>query len=510
MDFVALIIFLVIHYLRPQEWSETINSLRPVQVLACISVFAIIQRRQSVRLKDLWSAPQDYMVTAYFAWTVFASPSPLRTFSAIFPLVFFYFLGVLILNTLPRIRTLLNFWAFSIVCISALAIASTAGFDPFEGAPITNGHMKGRLILNLSIFNNPNALAHAIVPVIPMLYYLLFWRKLFSKALIVVAAIPLTCIYMTLSKGAFVCAAVIIYVMLTFGRPRTVQITMTVLAFVFGTTLLYSLPRMTELNTSKTDEAIQGRVAAFRFGLEQMNRLRFGHGLGNFSDEFYRRGPMRKVKRMGYTNHHLVVRYVWEHYYKAPHSAFVQNGADLGYMGLFLFVGILYTCGRTLILAKVANDEEELIRRVLFAVLVSFAVSSWMVDFCYRATFFFIAAATSAFHRHLRGQFALPAARGAPDTMDEDAPRLITVKRERSPAGSLLPVGAPTIEIHPVSVATLSEAPARGRTEVDVEPAPTPSRGSISWERLRLADIAVTYLLTQLAVQFWIYLIRTM
>ncbi len=37
--------------------------------------------------------------------------------------------------------------------------------------------MKGRLILNLSIFNNPNGLGHSVVPAIPMLYYYLIYRR---------------------------------------------------------------------------------------------------------------------------------------------------------------------------------------------------------------------------------------------------------------------------------------------------------------------------------------------
>lgn len=527
MDYVSLIAFLVMQYLRPQEWSSFFNALRPVQVLAAISLLAIIQRRQPVRKKDLWSTPHDYVITAYFAWTVFASPTRWDTFKAIYPLIFFYFLGVLVLNTIPRLKMLLAWWAGAIIAISALAIMGSYGFDPFDSYALTSGPMKGRLVLNLSIYNNPNALAHAIVPVIPMLYYLLFWKRIFAKPLLGIIIVPATAVMMTESKGAFLSAAVTIFATLTFGRPKTVQITMAVLAAMFGGTMMYALPRMNELKETKTDDAIQGRVAAYEFGLKQMDTLPRGHGLGNFTPMFLKYGPLREERRtrMGRVNNRatLLVRYEMVHYAKAPHSAYVQNGADLGYTGFFLFIGILYLCGRTLITAKTANDDEELIRRTLFAMLLWYTVSSWMVDFCYRATFFFLVAATSAFHRHMRGQFVeAPTPTEAEEERDPLPPpwQLERVPPEETVAATTAK-GPVTIDVAPVSVETVESAPVATVAAVqtvprppiisapveDEEPAPA-SQGFIKWNRLGLFDLAMTYALTSLAVRFWRYVIH--
>ncbi len=518
MDFVALLLFLAMQYLRPQEWSSAFNALRPVQVLALLSIWAMFQRKKPIRAKDLWSSPQDYVVTAYFVWTVYASPTHKDTWWAIFPLVFFYFIAVLTLNSLPRMKTFLSVWAASIVAVAVLALASTVGFDPFGSADLTNGPMKGRLVLNLSIFNNPNSLAHGLVPVIPMLFYLLFWKRVFAKPLLAIVIIPITAILMTLSKGAFVSGAVVIFATLTFGRPKTVQITMAVLAAMFGGTMLYALPRMNELRDTKNDEAIQGRVAAFTFGLKQMETLTYGHGLGNFSPNFLKYGPLKREKRarMGQVNGRatIIVTYVWVHYSKAPHSGYVQNGSDLGYTGFFIFIGILYTCLRTLVMAKTVNDEEELIRRTLFAVVLWYAVSSWMVDFCYRSTFFFLAAATSAFHRHLRGQFV-----ATPGEPDEDAPELPAPAwhPEPLPAGNFsAPDGPVTIDVAPVSVETVKEAASAVGVQVEAAPSTdeaataTAPHGSINWQRLGLIDLGMTYLLTTLAIRFWRYLILNM
>ncbi len=56
--------------------------------------------------------------------------------------------------------------------------------------------------------------------------------------------------------------------------------------------------------------------------------------------------------------------------------------------------------------ARTQTPDEERIRRMLFVLVVSYIVSSWMVDFEYRPTFFMFTAAIAAFHRHLLGLIA--------------------------------------------------------------------------------------------------------
>jgi hypothetical protein len=513
MDYTALVLFLILHYVRPQEWFSFVNALKPVQVLAALALYAIYQRKKPVRMRDLWSTPHDYMVTAYFAWTIFASPTPKDTFRNILPLIFFYFVGVLTLNTLPRLTRFLGYWAWCIFFIATLAMLSTIGIDPLHSNDLIESWLKGRLAVNLSIFNNPNSLGHAIVPVIPLLYYLLFWKKTFGKVRIVILVIPIACIFMTLSKGAFVSAALTFFATLTFGRPKRVQIAMVIGAALFGGTLLYALPRMNELNHSKTDQAIQGRVAAMTFGMQQMLTKTYGHGLGNFTAEFYKHGPMEATKHVRLKDGYPLVYYVRKHYYKAPHSAYNQNGADLGFTGFMLFIGVMYTCLRTLIFAKTANDEEELVRRCLFAIVLSYAVSSWMVDFCYRPTFFLFTAATSALHRHLRGAFEPVAGKKEEDDDAEEPPvespwRQPILPPPTPPALEVITVGnAAVATLPPPALATAAFGP----PPPGEEPEPAPAHhGTIAWERFGLLDLALTYVLAKLAVRFWQHLIESM
>lgn len=509
MDYIALVIFLGLHYIRPQEWFPWVAALKPVQLSAAIAAATIVFRGQAVRLRDLIRTPHDWFVAAYFAWTVFASPTPRATFSAILPLIFFYVVSVLVLNSTPRIKNFLSWWAAFIVIVSALSLASMIGFDPLDSLRITEGRMKGRLVLNLSIFNNPNALGHALVPAIPILYYVLFWKRLFTKAIIIVLAIPLATIYFTQSKGAFLCAGITVLATLTFGRPRWAQVAMITFAFLFGSTILSTLPRMNELEKSKTDDAIQGRVAAFSFGLEQMRRLTYGHGLGNFQTEFRARGPTRPEKEVISMNGRTQVRWVQRHYTKAPHSAYVQNGADLGYFGFALFIGILYCNVRTLAQARTSSDEEELLRRALFGVVISFAVSSWMVDFCYRPTFFFFTAAVSGLHRIL----LRTENESEEEAEEESAPALTPPPwmARLEPAGMVggTPVVAATALAQPEVV---NVAPVQRMRDDDDEESEysEPNTPGLKWDRIQIKDIVLTYVCTEIAIRVWIYAIGHM
>ncbi len=383
MDFVSIILFLVMYYIRPQEWGALFSTLHFVQLVMFMSVITLFFRERSVRLADLLKTPHDWAMLAFFSWIVLTSSSRWETFKEVLPLAVFYLVIVQTLVSAPRIRKFVGWWAVLIVALAALAIASEYGFDPLQSFDITHGRMQGRLTINLSIFKNPNALGHNVVPAIPMLYFLFVWKRpIFLKVVgVALILIPLWCIYLTLSKGAFLCCGVTLLATQTFGRPKAVQAIIIAAAILFGGAVLWKLPRMTELDKSRGDAAIQGRVAAFEHGLSRLETHTFGVGYGEWLNDFY------AAKR----------------YKKAAHSSYVQTGAELGKTGLFLFFGVLFCNLRTLVTAKTTNVNDERIRRCLFVLVVSYMSSSWMIDFGYRPSYFMFSAAIAAFHRHLSG-----------------------------------------------------------------------------------------------------------
>ena len=408
MDLISVILFLAMYYLRPHEWPGPFSSLHPVQLTMIMGLAALASREKQVRLKDLVQTPHDYALIFFFAWLCFTSGSPYSNFKSIANLIVFYGVIVQTLNSVRRMEIFLTWWCVFILAVSLLAVASESGFDPFGSYQLTHWFMKDRLTLNLSIFNNPNALAHSVVPVIPMLYFLLLWKRplLIKKLALLTLVPPLYCIYLTVSKGAFISGFATLIVTLIFGRPKYVQIAILTAAIVLGTGALYALPRMTELNKSKSDEAIQGRIAAYTYGYKCVTTMWAGIGYNNWMWGFYNQSRRYKiVKEPRMVNHVLTVRprLVPERYAKAAHGSFNNMGAELGFTGLALFFGMVWCSIRTLTTCKVSDVEEERVRRILFVLMVSYLVSSWMVDFGYRPTFFMFTAATAAFHRHLRG-----------------------------------------------------------------------------------------------------------
>ncbi|HEX4084241.1 MAG TPA: O-antigen ligase family protein, partial [Chthoniobacteraceae bacterium] len=389
---------------------------------------------------------------------------------------------------------------------------------------------------------------HSILPVVPLVYFLFFWRQRMMKAGLILLIIPLYCIFLTESKGAFLCGFVTLLATLMFGRSRAWQIVILAIALGFGYGALYALPRMGELRHSKTDPAIQGRIAAFTYGIQLMRTHLFGVGLGNFEDSFLRYGPLQKKvtyrflpgRRIGASTdqpaHELnaerrpVIR--WEHYSKATHSAYNQNGAELGYVGLFLFVGILYCSLRTLVLMRCTDDDEERIRRALFATVVAYATSSWMVDFCYRPTFFMFVAAISAFHRHLLSKQAAentvaeppkPAIPGRPwirrlPPVTVPGIALARLPEPMAPGMAAMPASAMAF------AAAIEPGPRRGAMQgpairfPDNAARPGLQRRTFEekvlkrflWNRLGIMDIIIILILTWAAIQYWKHLIITM
>jgi hypothetical protein len=254
----------------------------------------------------------------------------------------------------------------------------------------------------------------------------------------------------------------------------------------------------------------------------------FGIGLGNFEETFLRDGPTEKVRIRRSTSRGDKFIWVSRHYAKATHSSYNQNGAELGYVGLFLFVGILYCCIRTLLLVKSTDDDEERIRRALFAMVVAYAASSWMVDFCYRPTFFLMVAAVSAFHRHLLRQNS---AAGEPVEQKPAVPsrpwlRLPPIRMPGIPLPGLaapMPAGSVASQMSPASLGSSPVDPATAL----IRPHGATGRRVLAWHkpefslkeallkkfiwtRLGLPDLLIMLVLTWATILYWQHLIKTM
>ncbi len=486
MDFVAIIGFIITYYIRPQEWMPGLGSLRPVLVIFVFAIIAMIFRKRGFRPKELLQTPHDWLMLGFFAWIIISSgaqasswfnlPSVLRLFLTTLwdtkNLIGFYFVIVQALHTRGRLERFLWWWLGMILLVAVLALAGEYGFDLMNSYEITHGHrMRGRLVLNSEIFNNPNALGHSVVPLIPLIYLLCVWqRPLFLKqAALALMAIPLWCVYLTQSKGGYFSGGIAAVTALIFGRPKFVQAVMLTLALTIGVSLIVSLPRMETIGRPRREPGIQGRIMAFSFGRDAFLRNRL-LGFENFKSSF---------KNMyGYK--------------KSAHSSYVQIGAETGPLGLWLYLGVLYCCLKTLFTARTRTLADERLRRVLFAALIAFMASSWMIDFAYHGTFFVLVACVAAFHRHLRSSRleeaeAAPAQAFAPPAETQKAQPATETEESRDGARS-----------------HLEKKDGHENSDKEQEPAGIPA---ISWNRLTWFDLALILGMLLVTVRLWSFLV---
>jgi len=541
MDLASITIFLAMYYLRPQEWFPSLSNLHPVQLTMFMGVSSLLSREKAVRPKDLFRTPHDFAMVLFFAWLCLTSSAPYDNFKLIMPLMVFYWVIVQTLNSVRRMQIFLAWWCLFILVIAALALDGEYGHDLLDSYRITHGWMKGRLSLNLSIFNNPNALAHSVVPVIPMLYFLMLWKRpvLVKNLTLGLMGLPLYCVYLTISKGSYISGFGTMVVTLTFGRPKYVQVLILLLAAVLGTGALYALPRMTELSKTKSDEAIQGRVAAYTYGYRCVTTMWTGVGYLNWMTSFYTNNTrvviIRVPLRISKTQTVLARRRVSEHYWKAAHGSFNQMGAELGFPGLVLFLLMVWCSVRTLITCKVVDVEEERVRRILFVLMVTYLISSWMVDFGYRPTFFMFTAATAAFHRHLRGIHRQQDEEIAAEKAGSDQPWWVKARSpEMAAAGAAEGTSGPAPawrarQLQPSAAKPLPERPepawmknaadAKSQDQTKsgafwqkrgsaVEEMTTD--GSIEWNQLGIVDFIGAFGLGMIVLRIWNHVIHSM
>ncbi len=488
MDFAATVAFLILYYIRPQEWIPLVGVLRPVTLTMGLALGATLLRKAGFTWKELFKTPHDGLMLAYLLWIVVTARNPLEAFSAVYNLYAIYVVTLLALSNLERIGKYLVYWAGLIVTIAALGVASTLGFDPMGSREITEGAMEGRLALGTLIFDNANALGHSVVPVLPMLYVLLVWRRpiFVSAAAVPLMAIPAYCVYLTLSKGAYLSGFVTGLISLCFRRSKIVQGWILAAALTLGVAGLQQLPRMSTMGNTKGDEGIQRRSAAFQFGYNSMRENLTGLGYNRFSPKMESRGGR------------LVA---------GPHSSYVRVGGEFGVPGLFLFCSILFTCYRTLYAARTTRVEEERVLRVLLVLLVSFTFSSWMMDWSLMAHFVLMVAAVASFHRYLLRReliATLPASEAHPATTMEIAPAMTLDVGAPTPTQALNLASLSTGSF--TSAGSRSERRARRRMPERIGIGP----GRPLWNRLRLVDFGMFGVTTLLVLLLWRYAMNSL
>lgn len=74
MDFVGIVLFAIVLYVRPQEFIGLLDAIRPAFMSLAMAGVGIFIRPGGVALNQVIRTPMDWMVTAYFVYILFWTP----------------------------------------------------------------------------------------------------------------------------------------------------------------------------------------------------------------------------------------------------------------------------------------------------------------------------------------------------------------------------------------------------------------------------------------------------
>lgn len=464
------VVFLFLYYIRPQDWVDGLagfNIMRPMMAVWALALFTKRERRS---LQEWVRTPHDWLMLAYLGYVLWTAADFQTALSGFLPLVVFYFFTVQSLDGWERLLTFLKAWNWMLAGVAALAVGSLIGLDVTGAADMTEQN-KGRLAIGTWIHNNPNALGHSVVMILPLSYLLYFFRGNLAGMFLLFPALSVLAVWCALrteSKGAYVVGGMLVVLLFVVGRPLFVKLLAIGLAGTAGFTALSFLPRMEEMGSLRADEGVQGRLLAW----EQARMV-----LEN------------RLSGVGWKEFLAMIRWEGLLIPKATHSSYVQVGADLGIGGLALFVGLLWAAFRSLAQAfrfTREDADEERCRRAVMMLVAGYALSSWMINREYHTEYFLLVAAAAALHRLVWAQ-ALQ--KEEETSLEEPVARWQPGLRLgiRQGAGGALP----QLQMKPV--------------EVDQE------AGLVRyWARLGLVDVAVCAGLTWGVLYVWDYILRNL
>lgn len=514
MSLTLLIAYVVVYYLRLQDWVPLLAGARPVLVLNLLCLFTLLFRKDSLTLQRIFKTPHDWAMYAFCTYMIVFVDN--ATFVNTAPRIILFMLLTVALDSLRRIKLFMYTWMALMVALAALALLPLIGLDVTDSMGFIDGAMKGRLAINVSLYNNANALGHSMYPAFMLVYYMMFWKggPLSRMQSLPLFALPLTALYLTFSKGAYICGAVSIACGFLFGRTRSFQITFGVLMLAFGVGIVQSLPRMDELSDIRNDDALYLRVVASQAGLEFMQENRTGIGFMNFKTEFGKQ--LTDFRR------------------KAAHSSYVQVAAELGRPGLIMFLLLFYVSLKVILFTKTQSDDEERIRRTLFCLIIGYMASSWMVDYFPRNEWVMIAGVAAAYHRiMLRRSQAVPIPEGrvlSTDELDEGIAiaedKLVKLRTERTlqDAEHEAEARQRALESIPIPPRSVNE-PYRFEDEEKEEEAIGPEEDSEdlpkdyniydppirnSWSRFGWKDAVLVFVMQEAFIWFWQFSIKHM
>ncbi len=391
-NFYGLILYILMMYIMPHYYVETLQHIH-IMLLLAITILLIffihkIFRRERI---DMISSRHTLLIFILLILVYFSNISNLyfaaawagfREFLTVF---FLFFFIVSLIETFEEFRM-----TCTIIIICTVLIAINGLIMAFRGYGLMgNIPIEGRIVWTKgSHFGDPNDFALAIISFFPFILVNLF-EKDFSRIkrilLFVIAAIMLTAIYYTNSRGGFIGLSTIMafFAFKKWGLLRGIIVTSVVLVAV----IIFGPSRMGDL--SPYEGSASGRIDAWITGLTMLkSRPIFGVGYNNFT----------------------------EIHGRTAHSAFILCMAELGLVGYFVWLALIFSSYTGL---KRVEERGSRIQAkyagIIRLSLIGFLVSAFFLSQAYAPILFILLALSAALIKLARPAVTLPRGLSARD-----------------------------------------------------------------------------------------------
>lgn len=317
MLFAGVLFFIFLIIIRPQDFVQGLVGTRIVfYVMGFMSIAWLISDIK----KELIRTQLDKFVVFFLIWCSVSTINThwmsyvVETSIEQLKLLLIYFLVITVINTKARFHIALWCIVGFMFLVATMGILQAFGID-LTGAGMGFAPDKGVWqIRGAGNFDNPNDLAYSVVLIVPFA----LGRLLVGPGLAIrffcfgTLTTALYCIYLTQSRGGLLALIVCLaFWFLSWARSPTLKRAALVVSLV-GVIATFSL----QTSGYRNDGSAMGRVEAWVAGMEMIQ----SH-------------PLLGVGKGQFTEHHL----------RDSHNSYVRAGADTGFVGLYAFVGILFT-----------------------------------------------------------------------------------------------------------------------------------------------------------------------
>lgn len=372
--YTGLIFFLFLVIIRPQDIYPLLADMRIVFMTMFVLLGAWLLNNKT---KILVTLQDKYYFLLFMAISVSVIKVGwmgyiLDTYNDTFKLALIYFFIVTIINTEERLINTIWIIVLLFSMVGMLGVLQFHGYDFTGAGMIWAPDKEVWQIKGIGNFDNPNDLAYSVVIVIPfavglILFSNTFLKKMFGVFLLFTGSYA---IYLTQSRGGYLAATICLaaWVYFLFNKVYLKRLAM----LVAVASIIYMATSVTQ--GYKEDESSMGRINAWVAGMEMLSEH-----------------PLTGVGKNQFSENHE----------RDSHNSYVRAGSELGFLGLFAFIGILVSSIRTMTDRTILfNGMDWRIYNLSFiCYLASYMTGSLFSSRVYDIVFMIMVAITSVFKR---------------------------------------------------------------------------------------------------------------